>query len=100
MIPVSLAESEALRALSRVLFGQAHRLAVMVGIARGPREFSPSELAVELGFRALSSIQDPLRDLEESGLITRMPKVANRVRYRRNKSRGWAWAQELAAFVE
>ena len=72
----------------------------MVGIARGPKEFSPSDLAAELGFRALSSIQDPLRDLEESGLITRRPKAANRVRYQRNKSRGWAWAEELAASIE
>lgn len=86
-----------MRELSRVLFGQAHRLTVMVGIARGSREFTLSELAGELGFQNLSSIQDPIRDLEESQLITRIPKLANKVRYRRNKSLAWKWAEELAA---
>jgi len=94
---VSLAESIELRELSRVLFGQAHRLSVMVGIARGGREFALSELAAELGFENLSSIQDPIRDLEAAELITRMPKVANKVRFRRNKSHAWRWAEELAS---
>lgn len=86
-----------MRDLSRVLFGQAHRLAVMVGIARGGGEFALSDLAVNLGFENLSSIQDPIRDLEISELITRVPKVANKVRFRRNKSLAWTWAEELAS---
>ncbi len=94
---MSLAESIELRELSRVLFGQAHRLSVMVGIARGGREFALSELAAELGFENLSSIQDPIRDLEAAELIARMPKVANKVRFRRNKSHAWRWAEELAS---
>jgi hypothetical protein len=94
---VSLAESTPLRELSRVLFGQAHRLTVMVGIARGGREFALSELADELGYENLSSIQDPIRDLEASELITRLPKVANKVRFRRNRSYAWKWAEELAS---
>jgi|SRR6266478_2134250 hypothetical protein len=92
-----LAESDAVRVLSRVLFGQAHRLSVMVGIARGGREFALSDLAADLGFENLSSIQDPIRDLEAADLITRVPKVANRVRFRRNKSLAWKWAEELAS---
>lgn len=94
---MSLAESTDLRALSRVLFGQVHRLTVMVGIARGQREFALSELAEDLGFENLSSIQDPIRDLEASELITRVPKVANKVRFRRNRSLAWKWAEELAS---
>lgn len=94
---MSLAESNELRELSRVLFGQAHRLSVMVGIARGGREFVLSKLADELGFENLSSIQDPIRDLEAAELISRMPKVANKVRFRRNKSYAWTWAKELAS---
>lgn len=94
---MSLSDSENLRALSRVLFGQAHRLAVMVGIARGSREFFLGDLAAELGFENLSSIQDPVRDLEASGLITRLPKAAQRVRFRRNKSKAWGWVEELAS---
>lgn len=94
---MSLAESKEIRDLSRVLFGQAHRLAVMVGISRGGREFALSDLAMSLGFQNLSSIQDPIRDLEASQLITRMPKVSNKVRFRRNKSFAWKWAEELAS---
>lgn len=92
-----LAESMKLRDLSRVLFGQAHRLSVMIGIARGGREFALSKLAEDLGFENLSSIQDPIRDLEASELITRIPRVANKVRFRRNKSYAWKWAEELAS---
>jgi hypothetical protein len=94
---VSEADSEDLRRLSRVLFGQSHRLAVMVGIARGSREFFLADLADDLGFENLSSIQDPIRDLETSELITRIPKAAQKVRFRRNKSLAWKWAEELAS---
>lgn len=69
----------------------------MVGIARGAKEFFLADLANDLGFENLSSIQDPIRDLENSGLITRMPKAAQRVRFRRNKSLAWKWVEELAA---
>ncbi|WP_156673283.1 ArsR family transcriptional regulator [Mycobacterium sp. E3251] len=92
---MALADDPDVGELSRVLFGQTHRLAVMLGIARGPREFALSELAEELGYKNLSSIQDPVRDLEKSHLITRLPKVANKVRFRRNASLAWRWAKEL-----
>lgn len=97
MYCVSIADSDDLRILSRVLFGQVHRLAVMVGIARASREFFLGDLVDDLGFENLSSIQDPIRDLEASDLITRMPKAAQRVRFRRNKSLAWKWVEELAA---
>ena len=97
MCRVSVADSDDLRRLSRVLFGQAHRLAVMVGIARGSKEFFLADLVDDLCFENLSSIQDPIRDLEASDLITRIPKAAQRVRFRRNKSLAWKWAEELAA---
>jgi predicted MarR family transcription regulator len=69
----------------------------MVGIARGSRDFYLADLADSLGFENLSSIQDPIRDLEASDLITRLPKAAQKVRFRRNKSLAWKWAEELAA---
>jgi hypothetical protein len=94
---VSLADGEDLQRLSRVLFGQVHRLAVMVGIARGAEEFFLAELADGTGFENLSSIQGPIRDLEASELITRLPKVAKRVRFRRNESSAWKLALELAS---
>lgn len=92
---MSLASDERLQTLSRVVFGQAHRLVVMVGIARSDGVFSPGELAAELGYRAQSSIQDPLRDLEAAGLISRLPKVSGRVYFKRADSKAWAWAEEL-----
>jgi len=90
-----LAKDRDVQKLSRVLFGQTHRLAVMLGIARGRKEFILSDLARELGFENLSSIQDPIRDLEESGLIERLPKVSNKVRFRRNSSLAWRWVKEV-----
>lgn len=93
---MSLATNPEVQQLSRVLFGQTHRLAVMIGIACGSREFFLSDLAAHLGFKNLSSIQDPIRDLEISELITRLPKSAQRVRFRRNSSKVWSWVKELA----
>lgn len=93
---VALADDPDLQALSRVLFGQAHRLTVMLGVARSNGVFSPGDLAFELGFRAQSSIQDPLRDLALAGLVSRLPKVGNRSYYRRCESRAWDWVEELA----
>ena len=93
----SMADDGELQALSRILFGQAHRLAVMFAVAQGDGLFNPGDVAAELGFRAQSSIQDPLRDLEKAGLITRSPKVGNRVYYTRNPSKVWAWIEEIVA---
>lgn len=94
---MAIAENSEVQRLSRVLFGQSHRLSVMIGIARGPREFLLSGLLSDLGFQNLSSIQDPIRDLEAVGLIERLPRVSNRVRFRRNPSAAWRWVKELAA---
>jgi hypothetical protein len=93
----AFADDKELQALSRILFGQAHRLAVMFAVARGDGLFNPGDIAAELGFRAQSSIQDPLRDLERAGLIGRAPKVGNRVYYTRNPSKVWTWIEEVVA---
>jgi hypothetical protein len=86
-----------LRDLSKILFGQGHRLSVMVGIARGAEQFFLTDLLAALGLNSLSSIQDPIRDLEKSKLISRIPKEDNRVRFQRNASLAWSWAEELAS---
>ena len=96
---MSLAANHDVQKLSRVLFGQTHRLAVMLGIARGPRAFMLSDLARELGFENLSSIQDPIRDLEDAGLIERLPRVSNRVRFQRNSSLVWRWVKQVGEDV-
>jgi hypothetical protein len=50
--------------LSKILFGQVHRLVVMVGVAESDGIVNPGELAVTHGFPAQSSLQAPMRDLE------------------------------------
>ena len=92
------AEDERLRTLSKTVFGQEHRLAVMLAIARAPSELvNPGDLAAQLGFRAQSAVQLPIRDLAKVGLITREVSESRRIIYRRQPSSGWAFAEELAA---
>ena len=97
-----LASNERLQKLSRTLFGQAHRLAVMTAIARSDGDVNPGDLAEQLGFRAQSSIQGPMRDLVEAGLISELPEVPGMRRkyYRREESKVWAWIEEVAAQFE
>jgi hypothetical protein len=93
---VTPAEDEALIALSRILFGQRHRLAVMIAVARSSSGVvNPGDLAAELGFRAQSSIQDPLRDLCAAGLLARLPDTSGRTYYERQESKVWAWIEDL-----
>lgn len=96
-----LAQDEDFQERSRTLFGQAHRLAVMTAIARSAGDVNPGDLAAELGFRAQSSIQGPMRDLLEAGLISELPDAGMRRKfYRREKSMVWAWIEELAEQFE
>ena len=90
----SYAQSERVQDLSRVVFGQKHRLAVMAAIARSDGLVNPSDLAIELGFAAQSAIQQPLKDLTAAGLISRQDGMG-RVYYRRNPHTLWQAAVEL-----
>lgn len=90
----SYAQSERVQELSRVVFGQKHRLAVMAAIAQSDGLVNPSDLAMELGFAAQSAIQQPLKDLTAAGLITRQDGLG-RVYYRRNQHTIWEAATEL-----
>lgn len=92
----SYAQSERVQELSRVVFGQKHRLAVMAAIAQSDGLVNPSDLAMELGFAAQSAIQQPLKDLTAAGLITRQDGLG-RVYYRRNQHTLWEAATELLA---
>jgi predicted transcriptional regulator len=86
--------------LSKVVFGQIHRLAVMAWIADSEGVINPSEMAADLGFIAVSAIQNPLRDLVEAGLLVRLPTTAGKTYYQRVDSSAWTFAKELAASVE
>lgn len=96
MSSVSYAQSSRVQELSRVVFGQKHRLAVMAAIAQSDGLVNPSDLAAELGFNAQSAIQQPLKDLTTAGLITRQDGMG-RVYYRRNPHTLWSAATELLA---
>lgn len=91
-----LAQDPAVQRRSRVLFGQAHRLAVMYAVARSDGLINPSEVAEQLGFRAQSSIQSPIRDLVDSQLISRRDFPQDRrTYYIRNDSKVWDWIKEV-----
>lgn len=90
----SYAQSERVQELSRVVFGQKHRLAVMAAIAQSDGLVNPSDLAMQLGFAAQSAVQQPLKDLTAAGLITRQDGMG-RVYYRRNPHALWDAAIEL-----
>jgi hypothetical protein len=94
MSGVSYAQSERVQQLSAIVFGQKHRLAVMSAIAQSDGLVNPSDLAAELGFRAQSAIQQPLKDLTAARLITREDGLG-RVYYRRNPHALWDAALEM-----
>ena len=54
--------------LSKVMFGQKNRLAVMLAIADSDGVFTPTELTQRLGLIHQSMIQSPLKDLQDAGL--------------------------------
>lgn len=85
-----------LRALSRIAFGQAYRLEVMLAIADSPDGIvNLTDLAHELG-QSTSNIQGPLRSLTEVGLISPAPQGdGRRKHYVRNPSAAWRWAREM-----
>ncbi len=79
---------------SKALFGQAHRLAVMVAIAHAPDgRVNPTDLALELGL-AQSAFQAPLRGLVKSGLLT-CELGGRRIQYVKQPSKVWDWVLEV-----
>lgn len=89
--------SNPMERLSKTVFGQIHRLAVMSWIAQSEDVINPSDLAADLGLPSLSAIQNPLRDLVEAGLILRLPTTAGRTYYEKVDSSAWSFAEELVA---
>ena len=88
--------------LSKVMFGQKNRLAVMLAIADSDGVFTPTELTQRLGLTHQSMIQSPLKDLQDAGLITRLESpLSDRSTYyrREDASSAWALARELAEQV-
>lgn len=95
---MSIADSDAVRHLSKVMFGQEMRIAAMVAIGESDGLFTLSTLADLLQLRTLSLLQKPLKSLEDAGLIERMPNVGTRSVYyqRREDTSAWKFASELA----
>jgi len=84
------------RSLSKAVFGQELRIAVMVEIGESDGIFTLSNIAEKLGLFP-SLVQVPLKSLEAAGLIQRMPRAGSRsVYFRRNDaSSAWKFASEL-----
>lgn len=67
----------------------------MVAIAESDGLVNPGDLAQDLGLRAQSAVQAPLRDLVDAGLLMRLPIQGGRVYLQRIESLAWPWALEL-----
>ncbi|HJQ03222.1 MAG TPA: hypothetical protein VJ851_16620 [Jatrophihabitans sp.] len=86
--------SELMEERSKQLFGQAHRLAVMIAIAHSvDGRVNPTDLTFQLEI-AQSAFQAPLRDLVAAGLVTRVFERGRNF-YVREKSKVWDWILEL-----
>src|SRR4051812_14826912 len=88
-----------LQELSKSLFGQVHRLAVMVVIAKSNGQVNPTDLANELQLPQ-SALQAPLRDLTDAGLLARQDRGGRRNIYQRAESKAWDWVLDLEAQAE
>lgn len=98
----SIRVSRASRRLSKIVFGQELRLAVMLFIARHRDGlFCYSDVAEGVEVRSASSVQEPLRALVDAGLIVRQEGLpGDRHRwYQRIESACWVLAEELASKV-
>ena len=81
--------------LSKCLFGQVHRLDVMLAIADAHGGITATDLAEQLQLPQ-SALQAPLRDLLDAGLLVRDGLRGSRKVFRSVPSLGWDWACELA----
>ena len=90
-----------LRERSRVAFGQAYRLEVMLAIADSVDGIvSLGDIAKTLDLSP-SQIQKTFSDLKQLGLLTELPAADSRRKFCiRQPSRAWEWAHEMARTAE
>lgn len=92
------ASVERLRAISKIAYGQSHRLELMLAVLQqedGIVSLSQLSDSLEVG---MSSLQRPFDALVDLGMLQALPGVETRFRlFLRNDSFGWSWASELAA---
>jgi hypothetical protein len=88
-------EDEALREHSRLMFGQQHRLAVMLVIAQTTAPFTLSDVSSSVGAKHPSSLQGAMKTLHTAGLIRDVRSPAKERLYDRVESHAWQFAQEL-----
>jgi hypothetical protein len=86
-----------LRRISKTAFGQTYRLEVMLAVADSEDGFvNLTDLARTIG-QPVSSIQAPMRDLIDLGLVSEAPSGdTKRKHYLRNPSASWLWVREMA----
>lgn len=86
-----------LRALSRAAFGQKYRLECMIAIAESSDGILTLSTLAETLNVSISNIQDPIRALLATGLISPLDAGDSRSKfYVRNTSAAWNWCHELA----
>jgi DNA-binding transcriptional regulator GbsR (MarR family) len=87
-----------LRALSRAAFGQKYRLECMIAIAESADGILTLNTLAETLNVSVSNIQDPIKALLATGLISPLNAGDSRSKfYVRNASAAWNWCHELAA---
>ncbi|WP_182378312.1 hypothetical protein [Nocardioides sp. WS12] len=99
----SLFDRSDVRDLSRRMFGQDHKLSVLLFVARRrDQAFSLGDVSDWIGARNSSSVQKPLKDLYDCGLIAdALTAPTDRTRaYVATVSSMWSAAEELYASLE
>ncbi len=82
--------------VSRLAFGQSHRLSVMLALMQAQRPMCLKDLSAALGVTA-SSLQVPLENLVALGLVIPAAGDGTRKRfYTRVEGPAWVWARDLA----
>jgi predicted transcriptional regulator len=85
--------------LSKALFGQLHRLDVMIAIMESDGYVSPTYLSERLHLPQ-SALQAPLRDLLAGGLLEYVDVRERRNIYKAADSLVWPWIDELKQLAE
>ncbi len=96
-------ERDDVRDLSRLVFGQDHKLAVLLVFVRADGPMTIGDVTSAVGARNTSSLQRPMQDLLRVGFISESASsvATDRARrYEKSDSAVWALAEELYAKVD
>ena len=97
MVQISADAVQRLRLLSKLVFGQELRLALILAIGREKIDtFPQADLVVWVNARSFSVIERPFDSLRRSGAVTKVETTGTTANtWRRENSRIWAYGEEL-----